>query len=223
MTVFTPHIEVLPPEQRAVWAELHKTPEHFTLYGGTAIALHLGHRKSVDFDFFTRVSIDAGDLMRSIPYLDGAEPLEVSKNTLTCLIDRGGKVKMQFFGGLPIGIVEPRQQPEGGGIYVASLIDLAGTKVKVLPERAEEKDYIDVDALLKHGVSLPAMMASARAIYGGSFNPVLSLKALSYFADVPRLPKEVRERLSDAALSVDLDKLPLLRPHLPYGHGGRAR
>jgi len=49
---FTPRLDILPPSQRRLWDELSAVPEEFVLYGGTAIALHLGHRESVDFDFF---------------------------------------------------------------------------------------------------------------------------------------------------------------------------
>ncbi len=73
MTFFTPHLEILPASQRALWNELHATPEHFTLYGGTALALQFGHRKSVDFDFFTRESFEADNLIGSIPYLADVE------------------------------------------------------------------------------------------------------------------------------------------------------
>ena len=209
---FTPRLDILPPAQRELWEELHATPDHFTLYGGTALALYLGHRKSVDFDFFSRVPFEGRDLLNTIPYLTGAERTEISKNSLTCWVDRGGAVKLQFFGGLPLANVEPREQPTGAGFWVASLIDVAGTKVKVLPDRAEEKDYIDVDALLKHGVDLPTMLAAAKAIYGRAYNPLLSLKALTFYADVPHLSKDIQQRLSKAALAVDVSKLPALKP-----------
>ena len=48
---FTPRLDILPPPQRRLWDELAAIPPEFVLYGGTAIALHLGHRQSVDFDF----------------------------------------------------------------------------------------------------------------------------------------------------------------------------
>jgi len=51
--VFTPNLSILPPPQLRLWSELDATPEAFTLYGGTALALRLGHRTSVDFDFFS--------------------------------------------------------------------------------------------------------------------------------------------------------------------------
>jgi hypothetical protein len=222
MKFFTPHLEILPLPQKMLWAELHATPEYFTLYGGTALALHLGHRKSVDFDFFSRMPFEANDLMRSIPYLEGAERIDVSKNNLTCRVDRDGGVKMQFFGGLSLGSIEPRQQPTGAGFWVASLIDVAGTKVKVLPERSEAKDYLDVDALLQHGMDLPTMLGAANAIYGRSFNPVLSLKALTYFADVSQLPDGVKERLTKASLNVDLAKIPTFMPVQPVSTMGKG-
>lgn len=210
MATFMPHLEILPDSQRELWNELRTTPEHFTLYGGTALAVQLGHRTSVDFDFFSNESFVTDELMTSIPYLKGAEPLEISKNSLTCRVDRRGAVKLQFFGGLSLGRVEHRRQPMGAGFWVASMLDIAGTKVKVLPERSEEKDYIDIDALLKHGIGLPQMLAAARAIYGPVYNALLSLKALTYFADLPRLPEDVRSRLIEAAIAVDPTALPVI-------------
>jgi hypothetical protein len=50
MNHFSPHLEILPAPQRALWNELSEVSREFVLYGGTALALHLAHRKSVDFD-----------------------------------------------------------------------------------------------------------------------------------------------------------------------------
>ena len=101
--VFTPDLTKLPLAQRKLWPELATTPAAFTLYGGTALALHLGHRVSVDFDFFSNASFDPDDLARKLPYLDDAEQVQVAANTLTCRIDRGGPVLVSFFGGLGLG------------------------------------------------------------------------------------------------------------------------
>jgi len=49
MNYFSPHLELLPAPQRALWNELSEISREFGLYGGTALALHLAHRKSVDF------------------------------------------------------------------------------------------------------------------------------------------------------------------------------
>ena len=52
MTKQNLYLTILPSAQRRLWDELRDVPETFILYGGTAIALQIGHRHSVDFDFF---------------------------------------------------------------------------------------------------------------------------------------------------------------------------
>lgn len=64
-------------------------PVGFTLYGGTALALHLGHRKSVDFDFFGSRAIDVSSLESEVPFLAGAKVIQRERNTLSAIVDRG--------------------------------------------------------------------------------------------------------------------------------------
>lgn len=211
--VFKPNLTVLPLPQALLWPELDATPEHFTLYGGTALALRLGHRKSVDFDFFSNQSFEPLELAKTIPYLKSAEQVKVAPNTLTSRVERDGPVLVSFFGGLGLGQVAPRELAEGRNVYVASLLDVAGTKVAVVQQRAAVKDYLDIDALLQHGIDLPTALAAGRVVYGRSFNPMITLKALSFFDDVPALPAAVRSRLSAAVDAVDPASLPLLTPY----------
>ena len=211
--IFSPHLSILPPPQLRLWPELDTTPATFTLYGGTALALRLGHRTSVDFDFFSNQPFDPDDLADALPYLKGAERVQVGQNTLTCRVERDGPVLLSFFGGLGLGQVTPRDQAEGRSIYVASLLDIAGSKVAVIQKRAEVKDYLDIDALLQHGVDLPNALAAGSVVYGRSFNPMIALKALSFFDDLPTLSPDVRKRLSIAVASVDPASLPILTPY----------
>ena len=210
--VFKPNLTILPPQQLRLWQKLDLTPDYFTLYGGTAIALRLGHRASIDFDFFSNQPFDPYELASGIPYLNGAESVRVASNTLTCRVDYGGPVLVSFFGGLGLGQAAPRDQVLDRSIYVASLLDLAGAKVAVVQKRAEAKDYLDIDALLQNGIDLPNALAAGRVIYGLNFNPLISLKALSFFDDVPLLPTEVQKRLSSAVKDVDPSNLPALTP-----------
>jgi hypothetical protein len=60
---FRPHLSILPRAQRLLWDELAPMPRSFILYGGTAVALHLGHRRSVDFDFFSPDPFDPAHLL----------------------------------------------------------------------------------------------------------------------------------------------------------------
>jgi hypothetical protein len=207
---FKPNLSILPPSQLRLWPELDSTPEHFTLYGGTALALRLGHRSSEDFDFFTNQPFDPDHLAASLPYLESAERVQVAPNTLTCRVERDGPVLVSFFGGLGLGQAAPRDQAEGKGLYVASLLDLAATKAAVVQKRAEAKDYLDIDALLQNGIDLPNMLAAGRVVYGRTFNPIITLKALSFFDDLPTLPAAVRQRLGAAVDAVDPLHLPAL-------------
>lgn len=196
-----------------LWPELTRTPEMFTLYGDTALALHLGHRTSVDFDFFSNTPCDPDELTQSLPYLKDAERIQVAPNILTCRVDRGGPVLISFFGNLGLGQVAAREHVQGMALSVASLLDLAGTKVAVVQKRAEVKDYLDIDALLQHSIDLPTALAAGVVVYGRSFNPFITLKALSYFDDVPTLADSVRKRLTTAVAAVDITKLPVLMPY----------
>jgi hypothetical protein len=214
MPRFQPRLDILPLPQRALWPELDATPDHSTLYGGTALALRLGHRQSLDFYFFSRQAFDPGALAREIPYLIGAEQVQVVSHTLTCRVERSGPVLVSFSGNLTLGEAEPREIAEGSKVHVASLIDIAGTKAAVVQQRAQTRDYLDVDALICHGIDLPHVLAAGAVVYGRSFNPLVTLKALGYFDDVPALPIEVQERLRTAVESVDPTNLPVSTPHV---------
>jgi hypothetical protein len=215
MPTFKPRLDIFPPAQRRLWSELDATPDHFTLYGGTALALRLGHRESVDFDFFPHAPFDPEALASELPYLAGAERVQVAGHTLTCRVERGGPVLVSFFGNLGLGETAPREDAEGSKVHVASLLDIAGTKAAVVQKRAQARDYLDIDALIRHGIDLPHVLAAGGVVYGRDFNPLITLKALSYFDDVPALPAEVRERLRAAVAAVDPTRLPVLTPHVP--------
>lgn len=211
MQEFSPRLDVLPEAQRRLWRELAAVPGEFTLYGGTALALHLGHRKSVDFDFFGKHAIDVTALEDQIPFLGGAKVIQREKNTLSAIVERGAPVKVSFFGVPKLPQLAPPVVSKDNGLKIASLLDLAGTKASVLQVRAEVKDYIDMDALIRTGgVGLPFALAAAEKLYGPAFNPEITLKALSYFEDgnLPDLPTDMKFRLADAVRKVDLDHLP---------------
>jgi Nucleotidyl transferase AbiEii toxin, Type IV TA system len=210
---FTPRLDTLPKPQRRLWDELTALPPEFVLYGGTAIALHLGHRQSVDFNFFGNRLFDPEELATAVSFLDAATITHQEPNTLTVLVHRGGPVKLSFFGLPRLPRLAPPQTVPGNGLKIASLLDLAGTKASVVQRRAEAKDYHDIDAILSGGrIDLPTALAAAKAIYGARFNPQITLKALSYYGEgtLRRLPRAVKDRLTKAAREVDLDGLPTI-------------
>jgi hypothetical protein len=209
-----PRLDILPAAQRALWPELAEIPPDFVLYGGTALALRLGHRTSEDFDFFSNQSFQPDELERRIPFLAGSARLQSSPNTLVSQVDRNGPVKVSFFGGLTLRRVQDPEIVAEPRLAIASLLDLAATKVKVVQDRAETKDYIDLNRLLEERIDLGSALGAALAVYGRTFNPLLSLKALSYFADgdLASLPSAVRSRLTEAVRKVDADRTPDFQP-----------
>ena len=94
------------------------------------------------------------------------EVLQSQQNTLTVITEgpKTGGVKISFFGGLKFGrLAQPRSTPDGV-MNVASLDDLLAHKLKTILQRVETKDYVDVDALLRSGLSLSAGLAGAQLL-----------------------------------------------------------
>ncbi len=202
-------LETLTQTQRRLWNELKNTPQEFVLYGGTALALRLGHRTSEDFDFFSNRPFLPDVLRKTIGYLQDAEMRQFEENTLTAIVNRDGPVKVSFFGGLKLNRVQDPDVMPDNGIKVASLLDIAAT----IQQRAQARDYEDVLALSGAGVSLSEMLAAAEAVYGSTFNGTLSLKALTFFADgdLPTLSPAIQSRLRTLASQVSLQQIPLMR------------
>jgi hypothetical protein len=208
MKDFYPRLDILPAAQRRLWPELSEVPDEFVLYGGTALALHLGHRTSIDFDFFSGRPLDLAELEAGTAFLTNAKVIQREKNTLSVIVERGEPIKVSFFG---VPKLMPPHIIRENNLKIASLLDLAGTKLSVIQMRAEAKDYFDVDAMIRLGeISLPTALAAAQALYGPNFNPELSLKALSFFDDgnLRELPDDLKERLVVVSRNVDLDDLP---------------
>lgn len=215
MKAFKPRFGILPPAQRRLWPELRAAQElGFVLYGGTAIALRLGHRKSIDFDFFTDAPLDKKALGRAFAFLAGADMLQDEPDTLTALVPgrrAGSWVKLSFFGRLPFGRFDDPQVTDDGVLQVASLDDLMGTKLKTILQRSEGRDYRDIAAMLRAGVDLARGLAIAHEMFKPALQPALSLRALTYFqgGDLPQLPPMQKNYLIRAAAAVR--DLPVVR------------
>jgi hypothetical protein len=170
----------------------------------------LGHRESIDFNFFSYRSFRPLDLVRSIGYLQDQTITQQGDSTLSCDVEtEKGIVKMSFFGGLSLAQIEPPERVESNGVAVASLRDIFGMKCATVPQRNETKDYLDIHALLgKTKMSLTEGIAAAKAIYGRQYSPVMTLQALSYFDDlIEPLTEGVRADLRVAVRTVSLQHL----------------
>ncbi len=207
--MFEAKLDILPPAQRKLWPKLSFTvPLGFTLFGGTAIAVQIGHRISVDFDFFRSEPLSKTQLFSSAPFLSGGTVIQDEINSLTILIaDRDNPdmtVKISFFGLVDFETYEPSDTTSDGVLKVASLNDLLATKLKVVLQRAEAKDYIDIAALIGADVDLAKGLAIAKQMFAPGFQPSESLKALSYFGDgdLSTLSNQVRFTLISAVANV---------------------
>ena len=206
--VFNSRREMLPPAQQRLWSMLAPAAKlGFVLYGGTAIALRLGHRTSVDFDFFSSQPLDRLALASAMPFTRTATFLQESPDTLTLLAAVSGtsdEVKVSFFSLPGFGRIGQPEHTEDGVLKVAANVDLLATKLKTILQRAEAKDYRDIAALLRSGVDLATGLGGARVLYGRNFQPGEALKALVYFddGDLQTLAQEDRAHLASAATAV---------------------
>lgn len=206
-------LNILPPTQRALWPLLSAVPNEFTLYGGTAIALQLGHRESVDFDFFARADFDPQQLLESNELLNQAEVTAMAKNTLTVRLNFADDVPvlLSFFGVPKLPVLRPVWQIQTPNIALGHLLELAGMKAMVVQKRAEAKDYLDIHALIFQAqIDLATQLAAGLRLYPPHFAPEQTLKSLCYFADgnLATLENSVRRDLAKAVRGVDLHKLP---------------
>jgi hypothetical protein len=222
------HESILPATQRRLWTTLGRTSRlGFVLYGGTAIALRFGHRESVDFDFFSERALDKQAVRSVSPLLENGVVLQDQPETLTLAVPISGAdvpVKVSFFGGITFGRVGEPDMAESG-VLIASPADLLATKLKVMLERVEAKDYRDVATLVRSGVELSSGLAAAALLFKPAFQPSESLKALVYFkgGDLDTLSSAERRVLTEAAGAVrDLPVIALRSGSLAAQHSESA-
>ena len=189
LATFEPRLDILPVSQRRLWPEFDAVPSDFVLYGGTGIALQLGHRVSEDFDFFSSPGFDPDRLHMQLPFfreLDPADPdawVHHTCDKLEAFVNLNGVVRVAFFGGLDtLQRVEAPRRATESRVLVASLVDLAGMKMRVIQVRGSWKDYVDIHTLVSNGIDVPTGLAAAKAI-DRSFDPVTSIRALQFYGD----------------------------------------
>lgn len=192
--------DILPAPQQDIWPLLAAAPRlSLVLYGGTAVALHLGHRASEDFDFFTAAPLNKRDIEMAFTFIAQAQTIQEDRNTLVVNAAMpSGSVKVSFFGGMTIGRINAPLQTSDGTLLIASLEDLLATKLKATLDRAEAKDYRDIAAILSAGVSLERGLGAFAKMYGK--DPGLVLRAIGFFkdGDLPSLSKSDRDTLRAA-------------------------
>jgi hypothetical protein len=166
------------PEITFVWVYVFR--EQFYLAGGTALALHIGHRTSMDFDFFTPDAFDTAALYQRVADACGEKDLKKTQdepNTLS--VETIGGVKISFLH-YPYELLESAIPTEH--IRLASILDIGCMKFSAITSRNEEKDYIDLYGILQR---IPLRrFVDVLPVKFPNFNVALALKSLVYTEDV---------------------------------------
>jgi Nucleotidyl transferase AbiEii toxin, Type IV TA system len=120
---FDPRIDTLPTAQKEIWPQLVPAPGlSFVLYGGTAVALQLGHRVSIDFDFFRAEPLDKASIEKSFGFVRNARTIQEDENTLVIAVPMpSGPVKVSFFGGLALAASTTRYKRGIGCFWLLRL------------------------------------------------------------------------------------------------------
>ncbi len=201
------HKEILTKSQRKLLPLLKNFSKEFYLAGGTAIALYIGHRRSIDFDLFTPAEIHRLRIKRII---------ETSEFHLERVLYEAfdqvhyivNSVKLTFFSfPFKIDAIENFEN----SVVLPSLLDLAAMKAFSLGGRAKWKDYVDLYFLFKNHFSFEEVVRNAQYLFGNNFNPKLFREQLAYFEDIdyteavdfvtnPVPESEIRAFLTDLAL-----------------------
>lgn len=191
----------LSDEQRRALDRLSRVPElaGYYLAGGTAIAVHLSHRTSLDLDFFSRTpAVDLDRLKAAIaPCFDKVEVRAQTDGALHLLCD-----------GLPVDFVcypyPPLEAPAASsfGVGLAGLLDLAVMKLAAISRRGLRRDFWDLYEILHAGLTLPQCGDAYVARFGiHEADLYHALRALTYFADAekdPILPRGLEARTWEA-------------------------
>ncbi len=161
--------------------------EQFVLVGGTALALQLGHRKSIDLDLFTVTDFDPEQLLEQLKKDFRVEPKVQIKGSLITDIEsiKVDFIRFKYAFAHPVKVVD--------GIRMLSLADIAPMKIDAISGRGSKKDFYDLYFLLAH-YSLQEILDLYTAKYQHStlFHVI---KSLAWFEDAePQILPDVQDK-----------------------------
>jgi hypothetical protein len=171
--------EIFTFEQSELLSFVSNFKRTFYMVGGTAIALHLGHRRSIDFDLFTFSKLNKTQIKKKlleIPFPQ--KPLFEDYDQLHLIIN---EVKVTFFS-YPYNIVHPIKV--GSIITIPTLLTLAAMKAFALGRRAKWKDYVDLYFILKHHFSIEEISREAENLFSQQFSEKLFREQLAFHKDI---------------------------------------
>ena len=173
------HDEILSHKQTELLPFIKKYKKKYFLVGGTAIAFHIGHRTSIDFDLFTFGKINSTSIKKQVSEAGFKSTVIISlPDQIHFIIN---EVKITFFE-FPFQIESENKYKDY--FVMPDLLTLAAMKAFALGGRGKWKDYVDLYFILKNNYSVKDISSKAKALFKDVFNPVLFKKQLSYFDDI---------------------------------------
>lgn len=173
------HKEIFTSEQLKLLPIVKIFSKNFGLVGGTAIALHFGHRESLDFDLFRSDGFHNHSIEAKITKHRVIDTVLVNKkDEYTFLVDG---VKFTFFH-FPYKI--NFSESLGDIIKLPDILTLAAMKAFALGRRAKWKDYVDLYFILKTNHTIFDIVAKGVEIFGNEFNEKIFRVQLAYFEDI---------------------------------------
>jgi hypothetical protein len=176
--------DVLTPRARELFPKLARFRTDFYLAGGTALALQINHRVSIDFDLFSDEPI-ARQLLRVVESVFAGSDREVMVNNTDELSMNIDSVRFTFLH-YPFPLCLPLRDEEP--IPLLPVKEILATKAYTIGRRSEFKDYVDLYAGLKGGHA--TLREVVRKKYGDAFNDRLFLEQLVHLEDAPEAPLE---------------------------------
>lgn len=173
------HLNVLTASQLRILPLLQRFKRSYYLVGGTAIALQIGHRRSIDFDLFTRNRLAKNRIrsaLREFPCR--LQILHEDVDQLHFLCD---DVKITFLN-YPFNVDHPVALDKY--LTMPSLLSLAAMKAFALGRRAKWKDYVDMYFILQHHFSFAEINKAAALIFGDQYSEKLFREQLCYHEDI---------------------------------------
>lgn len=142
------HYYILDDERREILPLLGEFKNQFYLAGETGLALQIGHRDSVDFDFFTETDYDTALLFQKVEKVFAGRKIDEVQNetgTITIIVD--GKIRISFLYYPYKLLLPPIDEPF---LKIASIADIAAMKISAITSRAAFKDYVDMFFIFNH-------------------------------------------------------------------------
>ena len=172
---------ILSEEQNALLPWFKKFKNKFVLVGGTAIALQIGHRRSIDFDLFCTAPLNRTTVKKAVNEFNAEKMLLFEdSDSLHYLVNQ---VKITFFY-YPFPVM--------GSIYIDDYLSmpelsiLAAMKFYAMGRRAIWKDYVDIYLILTKFYSIPQISTIATQLFGEGYSEKLFRQQLAYFEEIGR-------------------------------------